>query len=421
MALSILPRHSLKTRITLATLCIFLIGIWSLSLYASRMLRKDIEHLLGEQQYSSVKLLAAQVNNELETRIKALETFAAMFSRAMAGKPAVLQALLEQHPVPLSLFNGGLYITGADGTAIADFPTSAGRLGVNYIDRDYILGALKDGKPTIGQPVMSKMGKAPVVVMTAPIRDTKGQVTGAIAGVTNLDAPNFLDQITGHRYGKTGGYLIVAPQYRLIVAATDKNRIMEVFPPPGQIPEIDRFLQGTEGSAVFVNPHKLEVLDSSRNIPVADWRMAAMLPTDEAFVPIRDMQQRMLLATILLTILAGLVTRWVLRHQLAPLETTAKALAEMAGSRHTAQPIPIARPDEIGQLIDGFNHLLSSLKQSETELRESETSYRSLFSEILDGFALHEIIFDADGAPVDYRFLVVNPAFTRLTGLTFMQ
>ena len=37
---------------------------------------------------------------------------------------------------------------------------------------------------------------------------------------------------------------------------------------------------------------------------------------------------------------------------------------------------------------------------------------------MMDGFALHEIIFDADGTPVDYRFLAINPAFTRLTGLT---
>ena len=35
------------------------------------------------------------------------------------------------------------YITGTDGTAIADTPVSAERLGVNYMDRDYVLGALR--------------------------------------------------------------------------------------------------------------------------------------------------------------------------------------------------------------------------------------------------------------------------------------
>lgn len=59
----------------------------------------------------------------------------------------------------------------------------------------------------------------------------------------------------------------------------------------------------------------------------------------------------------------------------------------------------------------------------ERELRErrrredAEQSYRTLFREMLDGFALHEIICDGANTPIDYRFLAVNPAFERLTGL----
>ncbi len=55
--------------------------------------------------------------------------------------------------------------------------------------------------------------------------------------------------------------------------------------------------------------------------------------------------------------------------------------------------------------------------QAEEALRKSEDQYRTLFREMLGGFALHEIICDAQGRPVDYRFLKVNPAFERLTGL----
>ena len=35
-----------------------------------------------------------------------------------------------------------------------------------------------------------------------------------------------------------------------------------------------------------------------------------------------------------------------------------------------------------------------------------------------EGFALHEILLDDHGVPCDYRFLEVNPAFERLTGLS---
>jgi len=52
-----------------------------------------------------------------------------------------------------------------------------------------------------------------------------------------------------------------------------------------------------------------------------------------------------------------------------------------------------------------------------TERRKMEEEYRTLFRTMLDGFAVHEIICDAQGQPIDYRFLVVNPAFERMTGL----
>ena len=51
------------------------------------------------------------------------------------------------------------------------------------------------------------------------------------------------------------------------------------------------------------------------------------------------------------------------------------------------------------------------------ELAQSEERYRKLFDTMTEGFALHEIICDDQGRPCDYRFLQVNPAFERLTGL----
>ncbi len=51
------------------------------------------------------------------------------------------------------------------------------------------------------------------------------------------------------------------------------------------------------------------------------------------------------------------------------------------------------------------------------EQRQAGREYRDLFHEMLDGFALHEIILDEGGTPIDYRFLAVNPAFEQLTGL----
>ncbi|MBW2254208.1 MAG: response regulator [Deltaproteobacteria bacterium] len=51
------------------------------------------------------------------------------------------------------------------------------------------------------------------------------------------------------------------------------------------------------------------------------------------------------------------------------------------------------------------------------QLEATQRRYTRVFEEMLDGFALHEILCDLEGHPVDYRFLDVNPAFERQTGL----
>jgi PAS domain S-box-containing protein len=56
-------------------------------------------------------------------------------------------------------------------------------------------------------------------------------------------------------------------------------------------------------------------------------------------------------------------------------------------------------------------------KNAKSALRKSEEQYRSLFNKITEGFALHEIILNKEGKPIDYRFIDINPAFEELTGL----
>jgi PAS domain S-box-containing protein len=50
-------------------------------------------------------------------------------------------------------------------------------------------------------------------------------------------------------------------------------------------------------------------------------------------------------------------------------------------------------------------------------LKESEKKYRTLFENMLDGFAYCKMKFDEVGNPVDFVYLEVNDAFENLTGL----
>lgn len=55
-------------------------------------------------------------------------------------------------------------------------------------------------------------------------------------------------------------------------------------------------------------------------------------------------------------------------------------------------------------------------KRADAALRDSRQHYRSLFENMLEGFAYCKMIFEA-GAPQDFVYLEVNKAFEKLTGL----
>lgn len=55
--------------------------------------------------------------------------------------------------------------------------------------------------------------------------------------------------------------------------------------------------------------------------------------------------------------------------------------------------------------------------ETEARLKDSEEKYRDLIETMEQGLALHEIILNADGEPIDYRFIDVNTSFEKLTGL----
>ena len=371
MRARVFPRHSLTTKITLSTLAIFLSGLWALSFLASQILRGDIEDLLGKQQFSTASFMAAEIDASLKERLRALSTVGGVLAPVMAGSERSLQTFFDDRHALAGLFSGGLYVTRADGTVIVDVPDTRVRVGLNYAATQHVAAALA-GTPTISAAFFDKTMGAPVVVIVVPIKDRSGRVVGTFAGVTDLTKPNFLDTIAGNRYARTGGYLLIDPQTRLIVTSTNRRLIMKQVVPAGSHTAIDRFMAGNEGSATHVNPVGIEMLSSAKRVPTAGWYVVAELPTDEAFAPIVSLQRQMWLATVLMALVAGALTWWLLRRNLAPLLATVDHLATISEASQPLQALPIVSDDEIGKLIGGFNHLLAVLGKRDAALRENE-------------------------------------------------
>ncbi len=398
MLLKAFPRHSLKTRILLATLALFVVAMWSLSFFASHTLRDDIADLLGEQQRSTVAYIAGQVEKEIGTRFTELESIAASISSTTFLKHEALQDHLERFHFAPQIFNAGIWATDAEGTAIADIPLISGRIGVNFKDRDYFQSVIRNDKPSISSPVRGRVTGSPIIVIAVPLHDAHGKIMGTLCGGTRLDLPNFLDPITENPHGKTGVFLLVSPEQRMIITATDTNRAMEALPPRGVNRAIDRNIDGYRGTQIQKSAKGGEILVSTHSVPAAGWFVAAALPTDEAFAPIHDIRRNILMATLFLTFVAGTVVWWMLQRQLQPLETTASTLARMGRTAQEVEPLPVDRADEIGQLITAFNELIKHLQKREQALQESEERFKALHDASFGGISIHDknIILDCN-------------------------
>lgn len=389
---------------TLFTLAIFVAGIWLLSFYADRMLREDITHQLGRQQLAITSLLAAQIDGELSDRLTALGIVAENLGASNLGEIHSIQSLLNNRPLLLANFNAGVYVTRIDGTAIATLPSSVNRLGINYIDRDYIAVPLKEGIAKIGQPVMGKVLSTAVLGIGMPIKDQQGNIIGALAGVIDLGKPSFLDKITEHRYGKSGYFELRELKSNLIITSTDKRQVMQK--------SAHRFahqLQAGEQTVITTNVSGQHLLSSAMRISAADWLIVASLPTAEAFAPIYSMERRILLVTILLTIIAGGMTWWMLRRELSPMFATVKQLASLTGSDQQLQPLQIDSENEIGDLVRSFNALLKVVAQRKDALKDSEFRWKFAIEGFRDGLWDWDIAADRVYFSKTWRTLLGYP------------
>lgn len=99
-------------------------------------------------------------------------------------------------------------------------------------------------------------------------------------------------------------------------------------------------------------------------------------------------------------------------------ETTLEEIVELQGEQHSFISVKAPRFDLNGNVIGivGISHDITDIKNTENALKESEDRYRSIFNNMLNGFAFCKMIYE-NGHPIDFTYLEVNKSFEKLTGL----
>jgi PAS domain S-box-containing protein len=61
---------------------------------------------------------------------------------------------------------------------------------------------------------------------------------------------------------------------------------------------------------------------------------------------------------------------------------------------------------------------ITERKKAEEALKNSEAKFRELFTQMSEGFALHQVIYNDEHKAIDYKIIDINPAFEKQVGIT---
>ena len=158
----------------------------------------------------------------------------------------------------------------------------------------------------------------PLFGLAVPLIDDQGRVIGALSAAVNL----------GIQVSRSDYRVALRQDRRLRAhrpAATPhrhrdrQNAGRGAAPGPGVIPLLDRVIDGFEGRGWRSTRKASKCWRPVKRVPSPTGSWSRCCRRKRRFAPIRETQRRMLLATIVLTLVAGLLTFWWLRHQLSPL------------------------------------------------------------------------------------------------------
>lgn len=380
-----LPR-SLKFRMAGVVVLLVLSATLIVTLMALLLAERDMRSVIGNQQYSLLSSIAAQVDAQMEARQVLLASLGDTIPAAAADDPAAMQAFIDRHPVArrqflnLHIFNreGLLLHTDGDHTAVTrHMPPPA---------RDFLERSMAAGKPVVSLPYKSEITGLPSIMILHPVRDAKGQVSMLLGGSIDLSNSNFLEQIAQQKPGATG-YLFIMTRAGILLHHPDRKRLLtHINARPGYNRATEMALDGFEGWVEATNKDGSDGIYSYKHLTSTGWIIGARFPVDEAFAPMIAMRQHAMLAAAAFAAVAGLVAWLAIRALLEPLGRLQRHIANIRRGSADIGVLQHRRNDEIGELGGAFYELMAEREAAQSAICDNESLISNILERAPDAF-----------------------------------
>ena len=333
----------------------------------------QLEQISASRQLSIAEYVARDISENISQRLTIISRVAASVPVEILSTPRDAEEWLGRRQKILPVFSRGLILIPVEGGgAVVDYPAIAGRRQLDFSHQDWFVKAIQTGQPTMGNPMRSPLDREPVLVVAAPVYDGAGRAVAVLAGITALDGPEFLKALQQTKIGENGGFLLVSPKDKMFIAATDSGKLFQPLPEPGVNPLHDRAMDGFRGTGVTVNNRGVEELSAVVSVPDSDWFLVARVPTQEIYQPLQRIKANMMGYTggYSFAVLCAIIL--LFHHHFGPLRSASRQIFRMAQGEIGLQKVPVKLDDEVGELIKGFNFLVSRLEETTEQKLASE-------------------------------------------------
>ncbi|MBI3376561.1 MAG: PAS domain S-box protein [Betaproteobacteria bacterium] len=391
---------SIRTQIFLLALAIVL----PVAAMLAWFLAAALQHARDEA-HAKVRNLATYAAADLERHLRRSE---ATLGR-LAARPLV-KALDPRHCDPivaefvrLNPEFTTLGVRDVQGNSVCSYLSNPIRQ-LNTRDFPWFEEGMRNGKFTAGDAFRGRQVGRWVSVLTHPIRNDEGTLTGLLA--LPVDLLKFGEDLLAS-VPKNSVVVVLDRKGTILLRSAEAGSFIG-RPAPEKAEDAMRGMR--EGFLSITGLDGVQRLHTFVTIPGVEWRVMAGLPQDEVFAGYHATLRRSL-GIGLGALLLALALAWRIGAAIVrPIADLAAAAASVAAGDNAARA-KVAGPAEIESVAQQFNRMLDARNRGEAALRESEVRYRTLVDWSPEPIAVHR----------DGKIIYVNPADIKMFGATSAQ
>jgi signal transduction histidine kinase len=234
------------------------------------------------------------------------------------------------------------------------------------------------------------------MIAAGPLHDFQGRFIGEIVVEFDMEPIlKFISDTTG--LGKTGEVVISRKESDSVVFITplqyDPEAALKKKVPlsartayPSQ-----RAVQGENASGIALDYNNAEVLAAWRYIPLLRWGLVTKIDTKEAFAPVAQLEQFLILAILCIIFFAAAAAVWIAKNVTTPILSLQKG-AETIAAGDLSHRVGIEKNDEIGRLARAFDTMSKALAADRAKRAQAEEEVKTLNVELVRKLAELETV-----------------------------